>query len=148
VTPDPYNLQVVAEFRAHGGVVAGMGDMPVLLLHNVGAKSGTEYVTPLVYWPIDDQAVVVLASNRGAARHPDWYHNLIAHPVTTAEIASDTWLVEARVVAGDERRTLLQPILATSPSAAAAVRATRREIPVVVLDLQRCLQHGDRPGPA
>jgi deazaflavin-dependent oxidoreductase (nitroreductase family) len=127
-----------------------MGDLPLLLLHNVGAKSGTEYVTPLAYWPIGDQAVVVLASDRGAARHPGWYHNLIAHPVTSAEIGRATWAVEARVAQHEERRALLHSIMATSPAAAGAVRSTAREIPVVVLDLltSEPQQHGRRPGRA
>lgn len=130
---DRYDLQVIAEFRTRGGQVAVMGGLPLLLLHNVGARSGREYVTPLVYWPTGDQAVVVLASNRGASKDPGWYHNLIAHPVTTAEFGRETRAVKARVAQREERQELLQPIVASSPAAAAAVRSTTREIPVIVL---------------
>jgi deazaflavin-dependent oxidoreductase (nitroreductase family) len=66
---------------------------------------------------------------------PAWYHNLLANPTTVVEIGAETWRVHARVAAADEPRLLLDRIMAATPSAAAAIRATRREIPVVVLDL-------------
>ena len=49
-TPKDFNTQVIEEFRANGGKAGGMFEgMPLVLVHNVGAKSGKEYVTPLVY---------------------------------------------------------------------------------------------------
>jgi glycerate kinase len=49
-TPNDFNAGVIEEFRANGGAAGGMFEgKPLLLLHNVGAKSGTEFVTPLVY---------------------------------------------------------------------------------------------------
>jgi deazaflavin-dependent oxidoreductase (nitroreductase family) len=105
-----------------------------LLLHHVGVRSGRERVTPLAWWRADETAVAVLASNFGASRHPAWYYNLLASPTTIAEIGTETWRVRARVAAADERRVLLARIKTATPSAAAAVRNTRREIPVVVLD--------------
>jgi deazaflavin-dependent oxidoreductase (nitroreductase family) len=107
----------------------------LLLSHHVGAKSGSERVTPLAYWPVTDNAVVVLASNRGAPRHPDWYYNLVANPTTTAEIGAETWTVRARVAAPEERRALIDRLMAETQSVAAAVGHTSREIPVVILDL-------------
>ena len=48
-----FNAAVIEEFRANGGTAGGIFEgKPLLLLHNVGAKSGTEFVTPLVY--LDD----------------------------------------------------------------------------------------------
>jgi deazaflavin-dependent oxidoreductase (nitroreductase family) len=133
---DSYNQQVIAEFRARGGVLPGaLADTRMLLLHHVGARSARERVTPLAWWPAGDQAVAVLASNFGDSRHPAWYHNLLANPTTIAEIRAETWRVHARVAVPDERRLLLGRIMAATPSAAAAVRNTQREIPVVVLDL-------------
>jgi deazaflavin-dependent oxidoreductase (nitroreductase family) len=131
-----YDQEVIAEFRARGGSVAGrLGGLSLLLLHHVGAKSGAERVTPLAYWRIGNGAVAVLASNYGAPRHPGWYHNLLAHPTTTAEIGADTWSVRARVAPSDERRRLIAEIAARTPSVAATVKAAQRPIPVVILDL-------------
>jgi deazaflavin-dependent oxidoreductase (nitroreductase family) len=133
---DSYNQEFIAEFRATGGVMAGaLADARMLLLHHVGARSGIERVTPLVWWPANETAVAVLASNYGAPVHPAWYRNLLANPTTIAEIRAETWRVQARVAVANERRLLLKRIMAATPSAAAVVRNTQREIPVVVLDL-------------
>jgi deazaflavin-dependent oxidoreductase (nitroreductase family) len=133
--PDPLDQQVITEFRARGGIVGATSDLRLLLLHHVGAKSGTERVTPLAYWPVSAASVAVLASNRGAATHPHWYHNLVANPVTTAEIGTDAWAVRTRIAHGQQRRTLIDAITAQSRSAAAAVKHAPREIPVVILEL-------------
>jgi deazaflavin-dependent oxidoreductase (nitroreductase family) len=76
---------------------AGQQGLSILQLHHVGAKSGSKRVTPLAYWPASDTSVAVLASNYGAARHPGWYHNLIALPSAVVEIDGDWWTVTARV---------------------------------------------------
>src|SRR5438874_9574008 len=104
--PDPLDQQVIAEFRARGGIVGAMSNLSLLLLHHVGAKSASERVTPLAYWPVSADSVAVLASNRGAPTHPHWYHNLIANPMTTAEIGTDTWAIHARVADAERRRIL------------------------------------------
>ena len=111
-----------------------MEDLPLLLLHHVGARSGVERVTPLVYWPVTDQSVAVLASNYGAPRHPGWFYNLLANPTATVELGPQTWKVHARVARADERANLIHD-MAASPAVAAAIGRTSREIPVVVLDL-------------
>jgi deazaflavin-dependent oxidoreductase (nitroreductase family) len=103
---DTFDEQVISEFRARGGVVSGLQDLSLLLLHRFGAKSGSERVTPLAFWSVSDNAVAVLASNRGAPQHPDWYYNLVAHPTTTVEIGAEVWSVRARVAAPEERRKM------------------------------------------
>jgi deazaflavin-dependent oxidoreductase (nitroreductase family) len=108
--------------------------MPLLLLHHVGARSGVERITPLVYWRVTDESVAVLASNRGAARHPHWYFNLLAHPVATVELGAETWKVRARDADLAERDVLLKRIVTGSGSVAAALGRTTREIPVVILE--------------
>lgn len=80
-----------------------------------GAESGTERVTPLAYWKLTDTGVAVLASNYGAPRHPSWYHNLRAHPDTTAEIGDTTWNVQASVATPAERDHLLQRMTRSAP---------------------------------
>jgi deazaflavin-dependent oxidoreductase (nitroreductase family) len=132
---DTFDEQVISEFRARGGVVSGLQDLSLLLLHHVGAKSGSDRVTPLAFWSVSDNTVAVLASNRGAPQHPDWYYNLVAHPTTTVEIGAETWSVRARVTAPEERRQMTDRLVAESPSVASAVGRTSRQIPVVILEL-------------
>src|ERR1700722_10073216 len=77
--PNDWNQSVIAEFRANGGHVGGpFNGAPMVLLHHVGRKSGTEYVTPLVYLPGDAaDSFYVFASKGGAPANPDWYDNLV-----------------------------------------------------------------------
>jgi deazaflavin-dependent oxidoreductase (nitroreductase family) len=124
-----YDQQLIAEFRTRGRVVTGALADSRMLLHHVGARSGLERVTPLVWWPAGESAVAVLASNFGAPRHPAWYHNLLANPTTIAEIRAESSRVHARVAVANERRLLVGRIMAATPSAAAAVRNAQRESP-------------------
>src|SRR5258708_12405768 len=79
------NRQVIEEFRANGGKVSGPYEhTPLHLLTTTGAKSGERRITPLGYIP-DGDRLLVFASNGGAPTHPDWYHNLVAHPEPTLE---------------------------------------------------------------
>src|ERR1700728_1459891 len=77
-----FNAKVIDEFRANGGRLGGpFEEMPVLLAHHKGRRSGTERVSPLGYQKVDG-GWAVFGSFRGAPRHPDWYLNLVAEPHT------------------------------------------------------------------
>jgi deazaflavin-dependent oxidoreductase (nitroreductase family) len=52
----------------------------MILIHHIGAKTGVERATPLACSPQGDGRFAVVASNGGSPTHPDWYHNLKAHP--------------------------------------------------------------------
>jgi deazaflavin-dependent oxidoreductase (nitroreductase family) len=84
-------------------------------LHHIGARSGGERVTPLAYWRVDDASVAVLASNRGAPKHPDRYHNLVANPDAKTEIGTETFLAQTRVATPKERNELLPRIAEQTP---------------------------------
>ena len=114
---------------------AGQQGLSMLQLHHVGAKSVSKRVTPLAYWPASDTSVAVLASNYGAARHPGWYHNLIAQPSAVVEIDGDWWTVTARVAPPAERALLIDRIARSSAAVTTAISRTSRQIPVVVLEL-------------
>lgn len=114
---------------------AGQQGLSILRLHHVGAKSGSNRVTALAYWPVSDTSVAVLASNYGAVRHPAWYHNLIAHPTAVVEIDGDRCTVVARVAPPAERALVIERIARSSDAVTAAISRTARQIPVVVLEL-------------
>jgi deazaflavin-dependent oxidoreductase (nitroreductase family) len=144
---DAFDEQVISEFRASGGFVSAFQDLSLLLLHHFGAQSGSERVTPLAFWPVSDNAVVVLASNRGAPRNPDWYVNLVANPATTVEIGAQTWSVRARVAPPEERRKVTDQLAAESRSVASAVSGISRQIPVVILELLAKISPADDAEP-
>ncbi|MBO0701056.1 MAG: nitroreductase family deazaflavin-dependent oxidoreductase [Zavarzinella sp.] len=75
------NEQVIDDFRANGGHVGGPYEgAPIILVHHVGAKTGTRRVSPMMYFPQEDGRMVIVASNEGAPENPAWYHNLMANP--------------------------------------------------------------------
>jgi deazaflavin-dependent oxidoreductase (nitroreductase family) len=130
-----WNTSVIDEFRANEGRVGGdFAGTPLLLLHHVGAKSGTERVTPLVYQQVGD-GWAVFASKGGAPSHPDWYHNLRANPETAIEIGSERKSVRARVADDDERDRIWEAQKERFPNFAEYEKtAGGRVIPVVVLE--------------
>ncbi|MFZ0043108.1 MAG: nitroreductase family deazaflavin-dependent oxidoreductase, partial [Solirubrobacteraceae bacterium] len=120
-------------FRANGGVVGGMfADMPLLLLHHVGAKSGKDRINPLAYQE-DHGRYVIFASKGGAPVNPGWYYNLKAHPETTIEIGTDSLDVTAAEATGEERERLFSEQVRRAPTFREYQEKAGREIPVVVL---------------
>jgi deazaflavin-dependent oxidoreductase (nitroreductase family) len=73
MSTNEWNRPIVVEFRANGGRVGGMFEnMPLVLLHTTGAKSGAERINPLAYQRLDDDSLAVFASWGGNPKHPDW----------------------------------------------------------------------------
>jgi deazaflavin-dependent oxidoreductase (nitroreductase family) len=132
-TPKDFNSQVIEEFRANGGKAGGMFEgMPLVLVHNVGAKSGKEYVTPLVYLA-DGDDIVIFASKGGAPENPGWYHNLKAEPNASVEVGDRKLDVLATEATGDERDRLYSAQEALQPQFSEYAEKTDRKIPVIVL---------------
>jgi len=132
--PADFNAQVIEEFRANGGRVGGRFDgMPILLLHHTGAKSGKSRINPLAYQR-DGDRYVIFASKAGAPTHPDWYHNLKAHPNVSIEVGTDTIDVIASEASGEERERLYRTQAQRVPQFGEyEQRAAGRVIPVIVL---------------
>ena len=133
VAPDmsDWNNGVIAEFRANEGRVGGPFEgAPMILLHHVGAKSGTVRVSPLVYFPQDDGSMLVVASKGGAPTNPDWYHNLKGHPRFEVEVGTETFTVEAEELDADERAASWPTIVAERPGFGNYETKTTRVMPV------------------
>jgi len=92
---DEFNTRIINEFRANEGRVAESDGHPTILIHHIGAKSGTERVTPLASFPEDGGTMLIIASNAGAPTNPDWYHNVKANPKFTVEMGTETFPVHA-----------------------------------------------------
>lgn len=129
-----WNRAVVEEFRAAGGEVGGrFAGRTLALVHHVGRRSGTPRVTPLSCLPIRD-GFAVFASAAGRDRHPEWFHNLVAHPDVEIEVGTATLPVRARVLDGEERRRVWEQQKAADPEFARYEARTSRTIPVVLLE--------------
>ena len=129
-----FNAKIIEEFRAHGGKVGGPFEgAPMVLLTTVGAKSGTQRTTPLVYLP-DGERVIVFASMAGAPTNPAWYHNLVANPSVIVEAGDQRYGATATVVTGDERDRLYAEQASRMPAFADYEAKAGRVIPVVALE--------------
>lgn len=128
------NLKVIDEYRANAGKLGGFFEgKPVLMLHTTGARTGQERVNPVMY-QADGDRLAVFASKGGAPTHPDWYHNIVAHPDVTAEVGTETRRFRARVATRDERDRLWSRQKVDQPGFADYETRTDREIPVVILE--------------
>jgi F420H(2)-dependent quinone reductase len=105
----------------------------MLLLDHVGARSGVERTSPLLYVE-DGEDVVVVASKGGFPKHPAWFHNLKANPETTVQIGSEVRPVRARVAGPDERDRLWDLAVHAYRGYEDYRARTDREIPLVVLE--------------
>ena len=124
----------VAVYRLSGGRLgARFKGMGFLLLCTTGARSGRRRTTPLLYIA-DGDALVVVASNGGQARHPGWYFNLLRTPEVELVVGTETWRARARIADPAERARLWPRVNEVYPYQAYQDAATGREIPVVVLD--------------
>src|SRR5262249_29361056 len=96
--------------------------------------TGRPLVTPLNFSE-DGERLVVIASAGGAAQHPAWYHNLVAHPEVTIERGSETFRARARTAVEPERTRLDDAQARLMPFFNGYRRSvTSREIPVVVFE--------------
>lgn len=126
--------KTVEEFRANDGKVGGMFEgATLLLLHHVGAKTGTKRVSPVMY-QAQGENWAIFASKGGAPENPGWYHNLLANPKTQIEVGTETIDVVARVAEGDERTRIWDAQKEAYPQFAEYEKGTEREIPVVILE--------------
>jgi deazaflavin-dependent oxidoreductase (nitroreductase family) len=131
-----YNRKLIEDFRANRGMPGGpMEGRPLLLLTTTGAKSGQPRTTPMMYVPEGDR-LLIIPSNMGAPRHPDWFHNLVAHPNVTVEVGTETYEATAIVVEGAEYQRLWDLIVGQYPFFTEHQAKTERRIPVVALERQ------------
>ena len=124
-----------AIYRATRGVVGhkipGIGSH--LLLEHVGAKSGKQRTSPLLYGR-DGESYVIVASKGGNPKNPGWYHNLRANPETEIQVGSERIPIRARVTEGEERDRLFEMMTGIWSDYATYQGRTDRKIPVVVLE--------------
>jgi F420H(2)-dependent quinone reductase len=123
-----------AAYKMSGGRLGGRAyGVPVVLVESVGRKSGKRRTHPLLSLP-DGDNLVIIASKGGTDRHPAWYHNLKAHPKTTAWWKGEKRQVRAREASGDERERLWRMMADAYPDYDNYQARTDRQIPVVVLE--------------
>jgi deazaflavin-dependent oxidoreductase (nitroreductase family) len=105
-----------------------------LVLTTVGRKSGAARTTPVGWFPAKDGSWLIVASAAGAAKNPDWYLNMAAHPdKIQIEMAGRKVAVIAEELHGTEREEAWHRIAAASRQFAKYQQMTDRELPVIRL---------------
>lgn len=126
-----FNAKLIADFRAnHGQFTGDMAGRGLMILTTTGARTGEPRAVVLGYGRHGDRFVVI-ASNNGAPTAPAWYHNLLAHPTATVEIAGpERFEVRASTAGPAERDELAKAV----PYLTQQQGLTQREIPIVVFE--------------
>jgi deazaflavin-dependent oxidoreductase (nitroreductase family) len=127
------NQAIIDEFRANSGKVGGyFAGRTLLVLHTIGAKSGKEHINPLVYIK-DGDRLVIIASKGGAPSNPDWYYNILAHPLASVEVGTEQFQAQAAIAPEPERTRLFNKMVEVMPGFAEYQQKTTRVIPVITL---------------
>lgn len=129
------NLTHKAALKVTGGRLGKqVFGMRAVEVHTTGRKSGQRRSVMLTTPIHEPDRVVVVASKGGDDRHPDWYHNIVAHPDVEITEAGVTRPMRARTATPDEKAELWPTIVAAYKGYAGYQKRTDRDIPVVICE--------------
>jgi F420H(2)-dependent quinone reductase len=115
------------------GTTLGDTGLPVVIITNLGVRSGKTRKTPLMRVEQDGRYAAV-GSQGGAPTNPSWVYNFRAHPQVTLQDGPHKWPMVAREISGAERDEWWARAVAAYPPYADYQRKTTRQIPVFVLE--------------
>jgi deazaflavin-dependent oxidoreductase (nitroreductase family) len=127
--------QLIAEMRANDGQVRNgpLAGHPLLIMTNVGAKSGKEH-RAILTWHRDAGDYVVAGTAGGSDVTPSWVHNVEANPEVSIEAENRVLGATARVIPeGPERDRLWEDHVKELPWFGDYPSKTDRLIPMVRL---------------
>ncbi len=104
--------------------------MPVIIVTNIGWKTGAIRKTPLMR-VVDGENYILIASQGGRPKHPLWYHNLKANP--KVEIRDETSvfdMITEEIHQSSERSRLWDLAVAAYPPYQDYQNKTDRLIPL------------------
>ncbi|MCX7620398.1 MAG: nitroreductase family deazaflavin-dependent oxidoreductase [Acidimicrobiales bacterium] len=135
--PSPWDpiAKEVERYESSGGTAPSelVGDQWVILW-TIGAKSGKVRKTPLVRITDGNGRYAVIGSMGGAPQHPQWVHNLRAHPRARLQDGPRVMDFTVREVEGDEKAEWWARATAVWPDYNTYQANTERTIPVFVLE--------------
>ena len=131
----------IALYRLTGGRVGGtwrVGSalrkgVPICLVTTRGRKSGRPRTVPLLYLQ-DGARIILVASQGGLPRHPQWYLNVVEHADVTVEIGRRRTAMRARVASDAERAELWPRLVELYADFDSYQSWTERVIPVVICE--------------
>jgi F420H(2)-dependent quinone reductase len=124
----------VEEYEGSGGTKGTtLKGVPVVVVTSMGATSGKLRKNPVMRVEHDGRYAAV-ASKGGAPAHPDWYRNLVAHPLVEVQDETTKGDYLARLLEGEEREQWWQRAVEVWPDYAEYQTKTDREIPLFALE--------------
>jgi deazaflavin-dependent oxidoreductase (nitroreductase family) len=118
---------------AEGNTLRDTG-MPVIIVTNIGNRTGALRKTPLMRVKDGDKYVLV-GSKGGAPQHPEWVHNLRANPDVEIRDLAEVTSMRVRAVDDDAERARLWALsVAAYPPYEEYQQRTDRRIPVFVAE--------------
>ena len=124
------NAAVIDEFRTYGGRVERFGDLPVVIVHAIGARTGEVRETPLI--PVfADEEMLLFGTAAGSQSDPAWCHNLRAHPRVSVEYGTECFVAEVVELSTERAERIVAARTPGTPQLAEYVAsAAPRRIPV------------------
>ena len=108
--------------------------LPVIIVTNLGCKTGAIRKTPLMRVS-DGNCYILIASQGGAPKHPQWYHNLKATPEVEIRDGVKVYSMGVREIAeGNERTRLWKIAVEAYPPYEEYQQKTKRMIPVFLAE--------------
>ena len=101
------NRNVIEELRTNSGRVAQFGDLPVVILNTIGARTGNLLEVPLIA-VVDDGNMYLFGTNAGSKKQPAWIYNLRATPVIDVEFKTEVFSANLTELIGQQRNTRMQ----------------------------------------
>ncbi len=111
-SPRQWVAEQVALYEGSGGT-AGLTlrdtGLPVVIVTNRGRKTGATRKTPLMR-VVDGKNYLLVASQGGSPKHPQWYHNLKADPHVEIRDKTEVHVMRVREVVDPVERERLWDI--------------------------------------
>ncbi|USX47475.1 nitroreductase family deazaflavin-dependent oxidoreductase [Dietzia kunjamensis] len=128
-------------YRVSGGRVGGSwrvgsalrAPVPVCLVTTTGRKSGEPRTVPLLHLP-DGDRVLLVASQGGLPKHPQWYYNVLADRNVTVQVGRRRRAMTAREATPSERAELWPRLVERYADFADYQANTSRVIPVIICE--------------
>ena len=133
-SPEKWVRDQVETYERSGGTEGTtLRGVPVVVVTSLGARSGKVRKNPVMRVE-HDGAYALVASKGGAASHPTWYHNLVAHPTVEIQDGAERRDYGVRLAEGEEREQWWARAVEVWPAYGQYQTKTDREIPVFVAE--------------
>lgn len=132
-SPVDWVAKHIERYVETGGAVGHVFHGSTALLLTVTGRTSGEPRRTALYYAVDGDRYVVVASQGGAPTHPQWYLNLQADPRVTVQVGPEVFEAVATTAGPGERPHLWELSVANWPAYDDYRKRTDREIPLVVL---------------